>query len=167
MAKQIYIDENGNEQLVSGTINNAELLPIESGSATNTKSYIDSGLSGKVDKGVCVPFALDYPSSITGLVKYANGCYYNPQTNEVHINIVIYSNQNNIPNNGGVIATIPSAYRPSAERVVACFSNILDGNNALHFEAIQPIGTNGEIKLHNFIYAGNINTISMNFVYYK
>ena len=27
----------------------AELLPIESGSATNTKSYIDSGLSGKAD----------------------------------------------------------------------------------------------------------------------
>ena len=45
----IYIDGNGNEQLVSGTINNAELLPIESGSATNTKSYIDSGLSGKAD----------------------------------------------------------------------------------------------------------------------
>ena len=41
MAKQIYIDENGNEQLVSGTINNAELLPIESGSSTNTKDYID------------------------------------------------------------------------------------------------------------------------------
>ena len=28
---------------------NAELLPIESGSATNTKAYIDSGLSGKAD----------------------------------------------------------------------------------------------------------------------
>lgn len=42
MAKQIYIDENGNEQLVSGTINNAEMLPITSGSATNTKDYIDS-----------------------------------------------------------------------------------------------------------------------------
>lgn len=28
---------------------NAEQLPIESGSATNTKSYIDSGLSGKAD----------------------------------------------------------------------------------------------------------------------
>ena len=49
MAKQIYIDENGNENLVSGTINNAELLPIESGSSTNTKDYIDSGLSGKAD----------------------------------------------------------------------------------------------------------------------
>lgn len=42
MAKQIYIDENGNEQLVSGTINTADMLPIESGSATNTKAYIDN-----------------------------------------------------------------------------------------------------------------------------
>ena len=30
----------------------AELLPIESGSSTNTKSYIDSGLSGKQNKAV-------------------------------------------------------------------------------------------------------------------
>lgn len=42
MAKQIYIDGNGNENLVSGTINNAEMLPIQSGSATDTKSYIDN-----------------------------------------------------------------------------------------------------------------------------
>ena len=45
MAKQIYIDENGNEQLVSGTINTADMLPIESGSSTNTKAYIDSKTS--------------------------------------------------------------------------------------------------------------------------
>ena len=46
MAKQIYIDENGNEQLVSGTINNAELLPIDALHPNdNTKDYIDSGLS--------------------------------------------------------------------------------------------------------------------------
>ena len=49
MAKQIYIDENGNENLVSGTINNAELLPISSIDTTNTKDYIDTGLSGKAD----------------------------------------------------------------------------------------------------------------------
>ena len=42
MPKQIYIDENGNELLVSGTINSADMLPITSSSATNTKSYIDS-----------------------------------------------------------------------------------------------------------------------------
>lgn len=42
MAKQIYIDENGNEQMISGTINNASLLPISANDSTNTKSYIDS-----------------------------------------------------------------------------------------------------------------------------
>ena len=58
MAKQIYIDENGNEQLVSGTINNAELLPIESGSATNTKDYIDSVVeSGSNANGNYIKYA--------------------------------------------------------------------------------------------------------------
>lgn len=46
MAKEIYIDGNGNEQLVSGTINNADMLPIESGSSTNTKDYIDTKFNG-------------------------------------------------------------------------------------------------------------------------
>ena len=49
MASEYYVDENGNIVKVSGTINNAKMLPIESGSATNTKDYIDTGLSGKAD----------------------------------------------------------------------------------------------------------------------
>ena len=40
MAKQIFVDENGNEHLVSGTINTAEMLPYDSN--TNTKAKIDS-----------------------------------------------------------------------------------------------------------------------------
>ena len=36
-------------QVMSSIPTNAELLPIESGSSTNTKSYIDSGLSGKAN----------------------------------------------------------------------------------------------------------------------
>ena len=51
MAKQIYIDGNGNENLVSGTINNAEMLPITSGSATDTKSYIDGHIKGWTSLG--------------------------------------------------------------------------------------------------------------------
>ena len=49
MAQARYTDANGIEHLISGTINTAKMLPIESGSATNTKDYIDSGLSGKQD----------------------------------------------------------------------------------------------------------------------
>ena len=52
MAKQIYIDENGNEIQVSGTINTAELLPISGNDSTDTKTYIDTGLSGKADNEV-------------------------------------------------------------------------------------------------------------------
>ena len=36
-------------QVMSSIPTNAELLPIQSGSATNTKDYIDTGLSGKID----------------------------------------------------------------------------------------------------------------------
>ena len=50
MAKEIYIDENGNEHLVSGTINTANMLPISAQDNTATKDYIDDGLSGKADK---------------------------------------------------------------------------------------------------------------------
>ena len=50
MAKQIYIDENGNEQLVSGTINNSSLLPISANDNTDTKTYIDTGLSDRYTK---------------------------------------------------------------------------------------------------------------------
>lgn len=47
MAKQIYVNENGNPIEVSGTINTAELLPISGNDDTSTKEYIDTGLSGK------------------------------------------------------------------------------------------------------------------------
>ena len=41
MAKQIYVDENLNEHLVSGTINTANMLPISAQDNTGTKDYID------------------------------------------------------------------------------------------------------------------------------
>ena len=42
MAKQYYIDENGNPIQVSGTVNTAELLPISGNDPTDTKTYIDN-----------------------------------------------------------------------------------------------------------------------------
>lgn len=80
MAKQIYIDENGNEQLVSGTINNAEMLPIESGSVTNTKDYIDSketllttAINGKASKSLIDVYQSKSgsPAVIAGIGGYA------------------------------------------------------------------------------------------------
>ena len=77
MAKQIYIDGNGNENLVSGTINNAELLPITSGSSTNTKDYIDTGLSGKADTSD-IPTRSDfirYEDKTIGAVEFTQPYY--------------------------------------------------------------------------------------------
>lgn len=42
MAKQMYVDENGNPIEVSGTINNASMLPISANDSTDTKTYIDN-----------------------------------------------------------------------------------------------------------------------------
>ena len=48
---------DGNKSLGDlGIASNADELPIESGSATTTKDYIDSGLSGKADKTELVKF---------------------------------------------------------------------------------------------------------------
>ena len=41
---------------------NAELLPIESGSSTNTKDYIDTGLSGKADSSNFTPKVINQSS---------------------------------------------------------------------------------------------------------
>lgn len=46
MAKQMYIDENGNPIQVSGTVNTAELLPISGNDTTDTKTYIDGFVNG-------------------------------------------------------------------------------------------------------------------------
>ena len=95
MAKEIYIDGNGNEQLVSGTINNAEMLPIESGSATDTKSYID----GKTASA-------NY--SINNISVFRVG-------NTVFFNIISGTNSTNASGqilSGGTTDIIRSGYRP-------------------------------------------------------
>lgn len=58
MAKQIYIDENGNPIEVSGTINNASMLPISANDSTDTKTYIDNVVtSGSNANGNWIKYA--------------------------------------------------------------------------------------------------------------
>ena len=59
---------------------NAEQLPIQSGSATNTKDYIDTGLSGKADTGA-IPTRSDfikYEDKTIGAVEFTNAYYLLP-----------------------------------------------------------------------------------------
>lgn len=98
MAKQIYIDENGNEQLVSGTINTAEMLPIESGSATNTKTYIDSGLSG----------IADYSTSEKAVGKWIDGKTVYQKV--IPVNITASNTWNNIVTINGITRIISADF---------------------------------------------------------
>ena len=53
MAKQIYIDENGNENLVSGTINTGKMLPMSTTEPTSMVAdrieACETAISGKQD----------------------------------------------------------------------------------------------------------------------
>ena len=73
MASEYFVDENGNIVKVSGTINNAEMLPIESGSATDTKTYIDGDNSKTMSVHSGVPLSI-YKQQ---LVKQGNLIYFN------------------------------------------------------------------------------------------
>ena len=75
MAKQIYIDENGNPIEVSGTVNTAELLPISGNDSTDTKTYIDTGLSSKQDSLSNQEITITPNTSILGSSGFTGACY--------------------------------------------------------------------------------------------
>ena len=56
MAKQIYIDENGNENLVSGTINTGKMLPMSTTEPTSMVAdrieACETAISGLSDNGL-------------------------------------------------------------------------------------------------------------------
>ena len=68
MAKQIYIDENGNENLVSGTINTGKLLPMSTTDPTKVADRIEAcetAISGKADTSTFAPKNVSTASAIT------------------------------------------------------------------------------------------------------
>ena len=99
---------------------NAELLPIESGSATNTKDYIDSGLSGKADKTSAVYIAtysfsktINATTQITYSILRTN---FNLPNNAVVVSVFLRENIANLVNAGGLVY---SAYvNPTATNAV-------------------------------------------------
>lgn len=103
MSKQIYIDENGNELLVSGTINTGDMLPISaSQSTTMTKSYIDTGLSGKADTSTIVKYfdltisSTTADSGISPFSYLGSGTKTDANINNI-IAVTVYDTQYNNP----------------------------------------------------------------------
>ena len=122
---------------------NAEQLPIESGSATNTKDYIDSGLSGKqntISDSGWLPLPLasgvsNYGDLVSNYRKIGNVVYYNIWVEKSGL---VWGSQ---------VATIPSGYRPIGEST----SSGRYGNGICNFS----VATNGSI---NFLATTNTSS---------
>lgn len=160
MAKQIYIDENGNEQLVSGTINNAELLPIQSGSATNTKDYIDSVKNDLSDNVITETYKTITSGDITadsGLSLHtANQVYRLGRFCLLTISIKI---NRSVSGNCYITNYIPTGYRPILEISTVIENGLGDGK-------AQPIkiGTDGKLTIYPITL--NTNTYAIGTVFY-
>ncbi len=144
MAKQIYIDENGNEQLVSGTINTADLLPIESGSATNTKDYIDSVLSGKQD-------SLTYESNDYPITTYGGVIRCKKWGRVVNVQGYSIGSVQALPIASAVtLATIASKYRPDPQQ------HIMGSGNAgsYKYDTAQAYRVNTDGTIMTYVYSG-------------
>ena len=118
-------------------------LPIESGSATNTKDYIDSGLSGKqntISYSGWLPLPLasgvsNYGDLVSNYRKIGNIVYYNIWVEKSGLSW------------GSQVATMPSGYRPIGEST----SSGRYGNGICNFS----IATNGII---NFLATTNTSS---------
>lgn len=118
-------------------------LPIESGSATNTKDYIDSGLSGKqntISDSGWLPLPLasgvsNYGDLVSNYRKIGNVVYYNIWVEKSGL---VWGSQ---------VATIPSGYRPIGEST----SSGRYGNGICNFS----VATNGSI---NFLATTNTSS---------
>lgn len=148
MAKQMYVDENGNPIEVSGTVNTAELLPISGNDPTDTKTYIDTGLSGKQntisDSGwINLPLASgvsNYGDNVSQYRKIGNVVYYYILVEKSGLGW------------GSQVATLPTGYRPNQEAT----SSGRHGNGICNFS----VATNGQIL---FLASTNTSTTDYRF----
>lgn len=133
MAKQIYIDENGNENIVSGTINNAALLPISESDSTNTKDYIDNSINAPIKASEVNAF-----TSLVGTT-WEEGCYYIKRNGLVIVHISLQGLTANARND---IFTLPTDCKPSYQIVGT-------GRGGLSYTAFAQasVTTNGQLQI--------------------
>ena len=142
-----YYNKSETDNLLDGKVDNIDFnaasLPITSGSATNTKSYIDSGLSGKqntISDSGWLPLPLasgvsNYGDLVSNYRKIGNIVYYNLWVEKSGLSW------------GSQVATMPSGYRPIGEST----SSGRYGNGICNFS----IATNGII---NFLATTNTSS---------
>lgn len=123
-----------------GIPTNAEQLPIESGSATNTKSYIDSGLSGKADTSDIPTVTEITPVRYTTNVSssgYAVSCF---KYGRVVVLSVTLSTERSIGNDDILLSGLPI---PQVDTIRASLGN---GNSKAVVRT--KITTSGYLSIH-------------------
>ena len=131
-------------QVMSSIPTNAELLPIESGSATNTKDYIDNGLSGKQD-------SLTYESDDYSVATYGGVIRCKKWGRIVNIEGYSIGSVLTVPTGAPyTFATIPQKYRPLVQQHVMGSAN----SQSYKYDLGQfyRINTDGTIVV--YVYAG-------------
>ena len=123
-----------------------DTLPIASGSATNTKDYIDTGLSGKADTGDLSARVTDISNKFVKNTAISDFsffvvAYYDDNLKRVFGSISCYTTGTGFSTTTA-ICTIDSAYRPSAE--VGWCGTVRDITNDDYFY-YGSIKTNGQI----------------------
>lgn len=115
MAKQIYIDSNGNEVLVSGTITNDNNLPHYTGTPTpnSTAEAIGAVASDVSDLETVTDISSSFTKgqSVTGT--FYCKAFYNKGTKRVSVTIAVDVTSGSV-STGQAFAYVASAYRPSS-----------------------------------------------------
>lgn len=83
MAKQAYIDENGNEILISGTVNTADMMPMSGNDSTKVSEAI----------GDLTTLTTTDKSSLVGAVNEVNGKILNTLVKNITFGNATASNQ--------------------------------------------------------------------------
>ena len=153
MSKQIYIDSNGNEIQVSGTVNSADMLPLEAGSSKMTSEAIGSLSSlTTTNQDSLVDAVNEVNEKETETLTYSSG----GQTASFKFNRL--GNMVCIIGSGGAMplptswtnltGTLSSKFRPTSALSLA----LITGDNHLIF---LEINTNGTVRVYSN-YSGNL-----------
>lgn len=143
MSKQIYIDSNGNEIQVSGTVNSADMLPIEAGSSKMTSEAVNE-VDEKIDNAT---------TKTSGTITATSGYTVRSQ-NLVKVNGVVFGsfaiNATGTITSRTTIGTIPTGFRPNA--TVSFFATASSAINYYQDRATNVIiGANGEITVGDIV----------------
>ena len=163
MSKQVYIDSNGNEVLVSGTVNTADMMPMSGNDSTKVSTAIgDLSQLSTTDKSSIVGAVNEVVStkvenSVETKTLVSNATYYK-MGKVVQVSLIAYS----VPANTGgyssrhVIGYLPVGYRPIANAYVPYISNDI--------RTLMIQESNGEVSIRNSSGSAQDAFVSITFI---